>query len=30
LLIEEVFGDYNFGDYHVRKSPRLIMIARKT
>jgi len=29
LLIEEIFGDYNFGDYHVRKSPRLIMIARK-
>ena len=29
LMIEEVFGDYNFGDYHVRKSPRLIMVARK-
>ncbi len=29
LLIEEVFGDYNFGDYHVRKSPRLVMVARK-
>lgn len=29
LQIEEVFGDYSFGNYHVRKSPRLIMIARK-
>ena len=29
LLIEEVFGDYNFTNYHIKKSPRLIMIARK-
>jgi len=29
LMIEEVFGDYNFADYHVRKSPRLVMVARK-
>ena len=29
LQIQEVFGDYNFGKYDVRKSPRLIMIARK-
>jgi len=29
LQIEEVFGDYAFSNYHVRKSPRLIMIARK-
>ena len=29
LMIEEVFGDYNFADYHVKKSPRLIMVARK-
>jgi len=29
LQIQEVFGDYHFGDYHVRKSPRLIMIAKK-
>jgi SAM-dependent methyltransferase len=29
LLIEEVYGDYNFADYHVKKSPRLIMIAKK-
>ena len=29
LHIQEIFGDYNFGDYDVRKSPRLIMIAKK-
>ena len=29
LQIQEVFGDYNFGKYDIRKSPRLIMIARK-
>jgi len=29
LQIQEVFGDYNFGKYDVRKSPRLIMIAKK-
>jgi len=29
LQIQEVFGDYNFGHYDVRKSPRLIMVARK-
>jgi len=29
LQIQEVFGDYNFGAYHVKKSPRLIMIAKK-
>jgi SAM-dependent methyltransferase len=29
LMIEEVFGDYNFNGYDVRKSPRLIMIAKK-
>ena len=29
LQIQEVFGDYNFANYDVRKSPRLIMIARK-
>ncbi len=29
LQIQEVFGDYNFADYHVRKSPRLIIIAKK-
>lgn len=29
LQIQEVFGDYNFGKYDVKISPRLIMIARK-
>ncbi|MDB5202432.1 MAG: class SAM-dependent methyltransferase [Ferruginibacter sp.] len=29
LQIQEVFGDYNFGNYDVKKSPRLIMIAKK-
>ena len=30
LQIQEVYGDYNFNDYDVKKSPRLIMIAMKT
>ncbi len=30
LQIQEVFGDYEFGHYDVRKSPRLLMIAEKT
>jgi SAM-dependent methyltransferase len=29
LQIQEVFGDYHFADYNIRKSPRLIMIAKK-
>ncbi len=29
LQIQEIYGDYNFGIYDVKKSPRLIMIARK-
>lgn len=29
LQIQDVFGDYNFGGYDVKKSPRLIMIAKK-
>ena len=29
LQIQEVFGDYSFGKYDVKKSSRLIMIARK-
>ena len=29
LQIQEGFGDYNFGAYDIKKSPRLIMIARK-
>ncbi|MEJ7626127.1 MAG: class I SAM-dependent methyltransferase [Ferruginibacter sp.] len=29
LQIKEIFGDYAFSSYHVKKSPRLIMIAEK-
>ncbi len=29
LQIQEVFGDYQLGPYDVKKSPRLIMIAKK-
>lgn len=29
LQMQEVFGDYQFGHYDVRKSPRLLMIAKK-
>lgn len=29
MQIQEVFGDYAFGHYDVKKSPRLIMIAKK-
>ena len=29
LQLQEVFGDYTLGAYDVKKSPRLIMIARK-
>ena len=29
LQIQEVFGDYNFSGYDVKKSARLIMIAKK-
>jgi SAM-dependent methyltransferase len=29
LQIQEVFGDYNFAGYDVRKSPRLVIIAKK-
>ncbi len=29
LQIQDVFGDYNFGNYDVKKSPRLVMVARK-
>lgn len=29
LQIQEVFGDYKFSGYSVKKSPRLIMIAKK-
>ncbi|TCZ71388.1 class I SAM-dependent methyltransferase [Flaviaesturariibacter aridisoli] len=29
LQVQEVFGDYNLGQYDVRKCPRLIVLARK-
>lgn len=29
LQIQEVFGDYNFSNYDIRNSPRLVMIAKK-
>jgi SAM-dependent methyltransferase len=29
LQVQEVFGDYNFSGYDVRKTPRLIIIASK-
>ncbi len=29
LQMQEVFGNYDFGNYDVRKSPRMLMIARK-
>jgi SAM-dependent methyltransferase len=29
LQVQEVFGDYALGSYDVKKSPRLIMIAKK-
>jgi len=29
LQLQEVFGDYLFQSYHIRKSPRLLMTARK-
>ncbi len=29
LQIQEVYGDYNFSEYHIKKSTRLIMIAKK-
>lgn len=29
MQIKDVFGDYNLGSYHVRKTPRMVMIAQK-
>ena len=29
LQIQEVFGDYNFNSYHIKNSPRMMMIAKK-
>ncbi len=30
LQVQEVFGDYQLGNYDVKKAPRLILIARKS
>ncbi len=27
--VQEVFGDYNFNSYHIKNSPRMILIAKK-
>ena len=29
LQVQEVFGDYNFNNYHVKNSPRMIIVAKK-
>lgn len=29
LQIQEVFGDYNFNSYHVKNSPRMLIISKK-
>ncbi len=29
LQVQEVFGDYNFNSYHVKNSPRMIIISKK-
>ena len=29
MQVQEVFGDYNFNPYHVKNSPRMIIIAKK-
>lgn len=29
MQVQEVFGDYQLGPYDIRKSPRLILVARK-
>ncbi len=29
MQVQEVFGDYSFGKYHVKNSPRMIIIAKK-
>ncbi len=29
LQVQEVFGDYHFADYDIRKTPRLIIVAQK-
>jgi hypothetical protein len=29
MQVQEVFGDYNFNHYDVKRSPRMIIIAKK-
>lgn len=29
MQVQEVFGDYNFGEYSIKNSPRMIIIAKK-
>lgn len=29
LKVQEVFGDYNFNSYDIKKSPRMIIVAKK-
>lgn len=29
LQVQEVFGDYSFNDYHVKNSPRMVIISKK-
>ncbi len=29
MQVQEVFGDYNFNNYDVKKSPRMIIVAKK-
>jgi SAM-dependent methyltransferase len=29
MQVQEVFGDYNFNHYDIRKSPRMIIVAHK-
>lgn len=29
MQVQEVFGDYNFSNYDIRRSPRLVLIAKK-
>jgi SAM-dependent methyltransferase len=29
MQIKEVFGDYNLGSYHIKNTPRMVMIAKK-
>lgn len=29
MQVQDIFGDYQLGDYNVRKSPRMIIVAKK-